>query len=105
MFNEIQYEDLPEPYDALAEKFGIDVALELAKMFSGERVYFLKYEAIERPLRNKKIKSEFNGYNFRFLAKKYNMTEMGIRQIVADEISIKQSEPNKHQISFFDDSS
>ena len=105
MCNDIQFEDLPEPYDMLAEKFGINVALEMAKLFSGERVYFLKYEAVERPLRNKKIKSEFNGYNFKALARKYNMTEPGIRHIVADEIVKKQSEPNINQISFFDDTS
>lgn len=105
MCNDIQFEDLPEPYDMLAEKFGISVALEMAKLFSGERVYFLKYEAVERPLRNKKIKSEFNGYNFKELARRYNMTEMGIRQIVADEIKVKQDEPNMHQVSFFDDAS
>lgn len=105
MCNDIQFEDLPEPYDMLAEKFGISVALEMAKLFSGERVYFLKYEAVERPLRNKKIKSEFNGYNFKELARRYNMTEMGIRQIVADEIKVKQDEPNTHQVSFFDDAS
>lgn len=105
MCEKIRIEDLPEPYDALAEEFGIDVTLKLAKMFSGERVYFLKYEAIERPLRNKKIKSEFNGYNFKELGRKYCMTEMGIRQIVADEIKVKQDAPNVHQISFFDDTS
>lgn len=103
MCNDIQFEDLPEPYDMLAEKFGISVALEMAKLFSGERVYFLKYEAVERPLRNKKIKSEFNGYNFKELARRYNMTEMGIRQIVAEEIKVKRDEPNIHQVSFFDD--
>lgn len=103
MCNDIQFEDLPEPYDMLAEKFGVSVALEMAKLFSGERVYFLKYEAVERPLRNKKIKAEFNGYNFKELARRYNMTEMGIRQIVADEIKVKQDKPNIHQVSFFDD--
>lgn len=102
MSEDIKYEDLPPPYDAIAEKFGIDVTLELAKMFSGEVVYFLKYEAIERPMRDRKIKAEFNGYNFKFLAKKYGMTERRIQQIVEPEIAIKQSQPNKDQISFFD---
>ncbi len=102
MSGEIRCEDLPEPYDALAEKFGIDITLELAKMFSGDTVYFLKYETIERPMRNRKIRAEFNGYNFKYLGKKYGMTEQAIRQIVAPDIVIKQSQPNKNQVSFFD---
>ena len=103
MCGEIDVNDLPEQYDTLAETFGLDITLRIAKMFSGERVYFLKYEAIERPLRNRQIKAEFNGYNFKALAKKYDMTEMGIRHIVADDIREKQSAPNINQVSFFDD--
>ncbi len=102
MCDEIKYEDLPEPYDAIAAELDLESALKLARLFSGERVYFPKYEAVERPLRNKKIITEFNGYNFKQLARKYGITEMAIRQIVADEIVKKQNEPNKDQISFFD---
>ena len=103
MHDEIELEDLPPPYDAIAIAFGIDIAVEMAKMFSGDMVYFPKYETIERPLRNKKIRSEFNGYNFRVLAKKYNVTEMAIRQIVADDIAPKRAEPLENQISLFDE--
>lgn len=102
MCDGIRCEDLPEPYDAIAAELDLESALKLARLFSGERVYFPKYETVERPLRNKKIITEFNGYNFKELARKYGITEMAIRQIVAEEIPKKQNEPNKEQISFFD---
>ena len=102
MCDEIKYEDLPEPYDAIAAEIGLENTIKLAKMFSGERVYFIKYEAIERPLRDRRIKAAFNGYNFRQLAKEYNVTEMTIRKIVAEDVEKKQNAPNKEQISFFD---
>lgn len=100
--DEIKMDDLPEPYDSIACEIGIENTLKLAKLFSGEQVYFPTYDAVERPIRNRKIKAEFNGYNFKYLAHKYEITERTVRDIVSDIISQKQNEPNKEQISFFD---
>ena len=102
MRDEIKQGDLPEPYDAIAAEIGVENTLKIAKLFSGCQVYFPTYDTVERPLRNRKIRSEFNGYNFKFLAKKYGITERTVREIVGEELRIKQNEPNKEQISFFD---
>ncbi|MBQ7794788.1 MAG: hypothetical protein IJ366_09780 [Clostridia bacterium] len=95
-------EELPEPYEQIAETIGVDNTIRLAKIFSGERVYFPKWEAVERPLRNKKILEEFNGYNYRMLARKYGLTVTMIRQIVKPETENKRNEPLFGQMSLLD---
>lgn len=99
---ELNINDLPEPYRTIAEICGIDKTIELAKTFSGEQVYFPKYDTVYRPLRDKKILEEFNGYNFRTLAKKYGLTEMAVRRICADVIAVERGKPIEGQMSIFD---
>lgn len=91
-----------ETYSLLVDKLGINNAIKIAKIFGGENVYFQKYESIERPLRNRKIRDEFNGYNFRSLAEKYNLTEIQIRNICNNIIKVKKTSPIKGQINLFD---
>ena len=50
---------------------------------------------LNRYLKHKKIKKEYNRYNLKDLAKKYNLTTKRIKQIVCDD-SLKQ------QLSIFD---
>jgi Mor family transcriptional regulator len=92
-------EDLPETYSQLVSEIGIDNTLKIAKLFSGQYVYFLKVETIERPLRNRQIRDEFNGYNYEELAKKYNLTEIMIRNICLDIITKKRRQPFEGQLS------
>ena len=99
---DLKLEDLPQPYDQIAEKFGLDTAVEMAKMFSGEQVYFPKFETIDRPLRNRRIIDDFNGYNYSFLARKYHMTVRAIREIVKPEAERIRSEPMFGQYSLLD---
>lgn len=95
---------LPEPYETIARIAGVSAAVEIAKIFGGEQIYFAKYETVCRPLRNAKLRSEFNGYNFKTLARRYGMTEMGVRKILTDDyIKEKQNEPLPGQVSMFDD--
>lgn len=100
--NKIHIDDLPEVYRSIAEICGTDAAIEIARTFSGEEVYFPKFEAVERPLRNRKIREEFNGYNFKSLAKKYGLTEQAIRVICSDRIKAERGKPLDGQMSFFD---
>ena len=77
--------ELPEVYEQLAELVGYDNMMIIAKAFGGgESIYFPKIESIERPGRNQKIISEFNGFNYKDLAKKYELTEMRIRSIMKE---------------------
>lgn len=96
---EIDVKDLPEPYDILAQRIGVENMLKVAEIFDGEYVYFHKVEAILRPIRNKKIREEFNGYNYNELAKKYGLTEIMIRTICQDIIKKHRNRPIDGQIS------
>ena len=95
--------DLPEVYQQLAGLVGIENMLKIAKVFGGgESIYFPKLEAIHRPARDKKIIEDFNGYNFRQLAKKYKLSEMRIRAIVREYVEEERNKPAPGQITIFD---
>jgi len=95
-------EDLPGEYDLLVAEIGIEKTLKVAKMFGGSRVYFHKYDTVEKPLRNRKIREEFNGYNYSELARKYNLTEVWIREICEDIVEKKRGKSIEGQINIFD---
>lgn len=97
---ELQLDDLPEPYRTIAEICGIDSTIAIAKTFSGEQVYFPKFETVYRPLRNKQIIERFDGYNFKKLAKEYGLTEMAIRRICAESIQSERNKPMEGQLTF-----
>ena len=59
-------------------------------MYAGSTFTVRMPDKITIPLRNKRIRSEFNGYNWGELARKYNLHEKTIRNIVSGEISRKE---------------
>ena len=95
-------EDIPELYSLLISEIGIENTLKVAKLIGGQHVYFNKFETVERPIRNKNIRDEFNGYNFKALAKKYNLTEVTIRNICCDIVIKKRNKPMDGQLSLLD---
>ncbi len=98
---EIIKDDLPEIYTLLVAEIGLENAIKIAKIFGGQYIYFQKLESIERPLRDKKIRDEFNGYNFSKLAKKYNLSEIQIRNICSEIINSKRASPLEGQLNLF----
>lgn len=56
----------------------------------GDELYFPKTENIIAPARNRRIKKEWNGYNSKELAEKYNLTTKQIGNILKDEPMIGQ---------------
>lgn len=65
----------------IAEAIGVENFYRLTKAIGGETVYIPKSESILRPVRDRHIKEEFNGYNHRDLAEKYNVTERWVREL------------------------
>jgi len=97
----ITIEDLPEPYGQIAQMIGLENTIKLAHDFGGTITYFPKLDSIIKPLRDRKIREEFNGYNHECLAKKYNLTVQWIREIVSViEKEIKRK-PLDGQINLF----
>lgn len=98
----LDIDDLEEPYSTLAEKLGLDVALEVIELFQGQQVYFPRVERVCNFARKKLIRSEFNGYNYHELAQKYGFTERYVRIICEDLVKRERAKPIKDQLSIFD---
>ncbi len=81
----------------IAEIVGLEAYRKLVANYGGMHIYICKSETILRELRNAEICNEFNGFNYRELAKKYDLSEKTVREI----ISGKKDEQIDGQISFF----
>ena len=93
--DEQNIEELPHPYKDLAKQLGIETALSLAEMWGGLAVYFPKAERALQNIRNERIVQEFNGGNVTELARKYNLTESWVREI------LKSQHINENQMRLF----
>ena len=80
--DEITIDVVPEKYHYLVDLIGIENVLILAKNFGGTKLYIPMHDALARDIRNAKIRSDFNGGNYRELTKKYNLSESQIRNII-----------------------
>ena len=78
----MKIEDLPDNMQEIAKLIGMEPTLKLIKMVGGEAVYFPTLTNATRRVRNRAIRSEFNGCNYKDLAKKYNLTNVGVRGII-----------------------
>lgn len=92
--DEIPLESLPEEYQIVAELFGKAGALQLAKHSGGMRIYVPKLDTLVRNHRDARIRAEFNGCNHRDLARKYELSESWIREVV-------QRRPQDEQTDLF----
>lgn len=95
LVNDTSIDDVSDSYKPVVDIVGIDKFIELANYARGDELYFPKLETIIAPARNRRIKSEFNGYNIKQLADKYNLTTKQISNILKDE-------PIPGQITIFD---
>lgn len=76
------FEQLSGEQRELAETVGLDAYKKLIEHFGGCQLYVPKLETVLKEARNKEIKENFTGFNYRELAKKYHVSEMTIRKIV-----------------------
>lgn len=103
LVNELTLDDLEGEQRALAECLGLEAYRRLLLMYAGSTFTVRMPDKVTIPLRNKRIRSEFNGYNWGELARKYNLHEKTIRNIVSGEMSRIRAEPMDGQASLFDD--
>lgn len=97
--NNLRLEDLDEERQQVAELIGLDNFKKLMEIYGGVYLYIPKADKLERMERNERIRAEFNGYNFRELAQKYDLTEVSIRSIVSDKVREIRSQPMDGQLS------
>lgn len=78
-------EDIGERYRGIVDLIGIRKFILLSNYARGDELYFPKVENVVGPARNRRIKKEYNGYNSKELAEKYNLTTKQIQNIMKDE--------------------
>lgn len=79
---ELKISDLPPQFENIARELGIEKAKLLFEEFGGTSVYFPTEKMIYKEARDRKIISECNGFNYKELAVKFNMSESYIRTII-----------------------
>lgn len=94
--------DLDEEQQQLAELIGLDNYVKLVEVYGGISIYIPKPDRLERAERDKKIREEFDGYNYRELAIKHQLTEVRVRSIVSDITREVRARPMDNQLSFAD---
>jgi len=93
MLEEISRDDLPETWRPLADAIGIENVVELCQRFGGTSLYVPKVDSILYPIKRRAILKEFNGSNYKDLAKRYGISERSIYDIVAEE-RFKRDQPS-----------
>ena len=96
---EIRLEDLSEGQQEVAALIGPENFRKLMEVCGGAYLSIPKTDRLERMERNERIRAEFDGYNFRELARKYDLTEITIRSIVSDKVRELRARPMDGQLS------
>ena len=79
---DLKISDLSPQFENIANKLGIEKVKWLFEEFWGTSVYFPTEKMIYEESRDREIFNEFNGFNIKELASKYNMSESYIRAII-----------------------
>lgn len=90
LVRETTEEDIAEQYKPIVDIIGVERFALLADYAAGDELYFPKPENIVIPARNRRVKAEWDGYNMKQLAEKYNLTINQIRNILKDEPLVGQ---------------
>jgi Mor family transcriptional regulator len=89
---EITVDSLPESYQILAEVIGLENTLKASTVLGGLLYYFKKIDKLLLEKRDILIKREFDGINYKDLARKYGLSERQIREIVRNKSTQKQTD-------------
>lgn len=71
-------------YKKIAAAIGPENFVKLAEVVGGATIYIPKPESLTRPVRDARIKKEFNGYNHLELARRYDVTVRWVRQLCGE---------------------
>ena len=85
---DIKLEDLPEEFRDVAERIGMQAALELVSWFQGCQLYVPKMETITRQIKYRKMYDYFIKTGcYKRVANAYGLSESHTRQIIKEEKS------------------
>lgn len=97
--SQLTIDDLPGEHRELAETIGLDAFRQLVRVYGGLTMYIPKADNFRRDLRNDEIREKFTGKNYRQLAQEYELSDVMIRQIVADIDKEMREKPLDGQMS------
>ena len=78
----VRVSDIPEEYQDIVERLGLEVFLTLVDLCGGQDLYIPKLESLERSGRDREIRARFDGGNYRALAAQFRLSERQIRKII-----------------------
>ena len=79
----LNLDDLPDAQREIAECIGLDAYKKLTEYTGGCSIYVAQNGKLEKKIRNQMIRKDYQlGIPIRLIAKKYNLTEVRIRQIL-----------------------
>lgn len=78
----LKLSDLPEQFEIIANKIGLENMSILIKEFGGSSVYFPTEKMIYKDARDRNIVEEFDGFNYKELATKYSISVSYARTII-----------------------
>lgn len=82
LFEKLKYEDLDDTQKELADILGMETYKIFIRNYSGESLQVHTVRSVLSPVIRRAIKEEFDGYNFKALARKYGYSERNIRVIL-----------------------
>lgn len=80
--NEININDISEEYKHIVQSMGFEAFINLIELVGGTNYYVPTIETFLRDFRNRKISTEYNGYNKKELSKKYDISIKQICHII-----------------------
>ena len=97
----LELDDLQRENRELAECIGIEAFRRLLERYGGTgKMYIPQPDKVLIPVRDMLIRREYNGYNIYALARKWNLSDAYVRQIVKDKAAEIRRAPPSGQMSF-----
>ena len=103
LLDKLTLDDLDADQRQLAECIGLEAYKKLLKNYAGSDIRVRMPKRLLIPVRDVEIREKFNGYNYRELGLKYDLSLSSIRIIVSPIIPKIKAAPFPGQESFFND--
>lgn len=95
-------EQLREDQRELADVIGLEAYKKLIRHYGGNQLYIQQVDSVLKDLRDKELNEKFDGSNYKELSREYGISEMTIRDIVAEKRRQLRGEVLEGQLSFDD---
>ena len=95
-------EQLREDQRELADVIGLEAYKKLIRHYGGNQLYIQQVDSVLKDMRDKELNEKFDGSNYKELSREYGISEMTIRDKVAEKRRQHRGEALEGQLSFDD---